>query len=426
VLVYFDKTDIVNAPGGPQDNTIDKLIGQGAVSADFFIPGVRATAYAPVATLFEGTPDDTPAPVIFMAVRSFCNLDNTKYPLTLSPESNVPSGPGNSITKDANNKYYFCPAGLGEGDYTLSYSANNKTSYLTITIKAALDPGFQIVKQAVNADKTGITVWMVADVQTGQHSWSFGNGENAMGVVNPVQTYLLKPGETKTFVISHNVTNDGACTKPPLQKTLTLKLDDVPVTVSMTTTDLCTNAGLTRIFYAPAGGTMSCIEKPGAVILLNGLYYFNTGAAGTGNFTVHYEIDANRKAECKVTVRLASSADFSYLLKDRVVKTALQNATLKSGDVNTMASAVISLPSPGTYYYYSLVLKGDVQDGAHEWTLSDGQRAIGVNATFDITVFAPEGVIAGDNSFSVTHKITKDGCTAIVSKIVWQSGNGAS
>jgi hypothetical protein len=414
VLVYFDKTDIVEAPG-PQDNTIDRLIEQGAVSADFYIPGVRATTYAPVATLFEGTPDDTPAPVIFMAVRSFCNLDNTNYQLTLSPDGNVPSGPGNSITKDAGNKYYFSPVGLGEGDYTLSYSANNKTSYLTINIKAALDTGFQIARQAVNADKTGITVWMVADVQSGQHSWTFGNGENAIGVVNPVQTYLLKPGETKNFIVSHTVTNDGACTKPPMQKTLTLKLDDVPVTVSMTTTDLCTNAGLTRIFYAPSGGTMSCPEKPGAVILLGGLYYFNTGAAGTGTFTLHYEMDVNRKAEVKVTVKPASSADFSFSL------TSKATPVIKNTEPSR-ASFVVT--DPGTYYNYLLEVNSDVKDGAHEWTLSDGQKALGANTRFSITVYVPGGVIQGSASFTATHKITKDGCTSVVSKVVWQTGNG--
>ncbi|WP_291911889.1 hypothetical protein [Chitinophaga sp. CB10] len=408
VLVYFDRTDIAGAPDYPAD-TVNQLIQQRTVCADFYLPNIMVTSYAPLATVYESAPSAEVEPRISLDSHNYCSGQNIVYPITLWPvtaEGQV-TGPGTSLeVKDGVQKWVFKPAAVAPGDYNITYTIGNRSAYFPISVKAPVSTDFTVVKQVTNAAKNGVEVLFQASDIRGVHSWIFGDGTSAAGTyVNHL--FTLPAGGSKDFVVQHMVSDGSSCVGATTSKTITVKRDDVPLSLSVEDANPCTHLSQVRVFNSPAGGVVACSE-PAALSLVSGVYYFNPATAGAGkpdNYEVTLTYTLNgRSVECKVKVRQSLSTAFNH--------TVTLKSSTGGGLPDSMQSQQLSgfkigggTTSP-TYEYrvYEVAVQAN-SAGTHDWFLSTGDAKSGNTATL---TFSGRFPVSGGSSETPIESIVAD------------------
>jgi len=118
-------------------------IKNGMVIADFYVPYLCCSDCPPIAYILPPKPvDETADPTINIDLRQFCSNDQNQYSVVVSPAGGVVSGSGIHILADGS--FVFSPLGLLPGQYTLTYTANNKTVSVMVEVIAAPEPKFSI------------------------------------------------------------------------------------------------------------------------------------------------------------------------------------------------------------------------------------------------------------------------------------------
>ncbi|SHL39774.1 hypothetical protein SAMN05444266_103200 [Chitinophaga jiangningensis] len=422
VLVYFDRSDVVGTPDYPTDSVNQRIV-QGTVCADFYLPNKIVTSYAPLAKIYETTPETEVEPRISLNAHVYCKGQSSENQITIWPETGGQvDGPGITSKMDGTvKKWYFNPAEVAPGDYNLTYTVGNRIAYFAINVKAPVGADFTVISKTTNATRNGVdVVFQAADVR-GTHTWIFGDGTSATGP-SVSHLYTMAAGATREYIVQHIVNDTSICVAPAVTQSITVKRDDLPLTLSVEEFNPCTNLNQVRIYNSPTGGTVSC-PATGAISNVGSVYYFNPSAAGNGKHTITYSLNG-RSITCDVTVKQALSAAFDYeviLIASSPAGSGYGSGTATSFVPN---GPIVNGPYvPVEYEYRTYEVKcSSAVPGAHEWFLSTGEAAVGSSATlrfggkFPVFSLGDEslvGSIVADPLYyefpvDLTHRITAD------------------
>jgi PKD repeat protein len=351
-------------------------IPEGVVFADLYIPYMCCSECAPTAFVFQEPVDESPQPDIDIKTTSFCNHQDIKEPVTVTPEGGTVTGQG--IIQES-GQYFFNPKGLAEGSYPLTYKLNEKTDTVIVTVTATPDPEFNFLIKGPDATGGGVVVAFSANAQNGFHNWNFGDNTAPATQANPEHTFFFAGVPTATFNVTHSVTN-GNCSLPPVTKPVTISIQ-TPVELGIKKNPLCVNDVPERLLYQPAGGVMTCKEKAAAIANIGGFFHFAPAAAGIGKYTVQYELNGTSR-EISIDVLPAPTAEFEAVI------------------VSSTATAV------------TVKFTAKQSAGSHQWKFNDGQQSTEANPTmtFKQTASAPL------DSIAVTHTVSGDVCSDSISK----------
>jgi hypothetical protein len=107
----------------------------GMVIADFYVPYLCCSDCPPVAYILPPRPqDDTEDPTIKIEPNQFCNSDRSAYRIHVTPAGGVISGTG--VHVQADGSFVFVPLGLPSGQYTITYTTNDKTVSVMVEVMA--------------------------------------------------------------------------------------------------------------------------------------------------------------------------------------------------------------------------------------------------------------------------------------------------
>ncbi|MBV7530223.1 PKD domain-containing protein [Chitinophaga sp. sic0106] len=422
VLVYFDRTDVEGAPNYPMDSVNQRIV-QGTVCADFYLPNKLVTSYAPLAKIYETTPETEVEPRISLDSHLFCNGQSSQNQITIWPETGGEvGGPGiTSETVGTVKKWYFNPAAVTPGDYNLTHKVGNRIAYFAINVKMPVNADFTVPGKTTNVARNGVdVVFQAADVR-GTHTWIFGDGTSATGPAVS-HLYTMAAGATREYTVQHIVNDGSICVDPAVTKTVIVKRDDLPLTLSVEEFNPCTNLNQVRIYNSPTGGTVSC-PATGAISNVGGVFYFNPSAAGNGKHIITYTFNG-RSITCEVTVKQALSAAFTYTLE--LISSTPAGSSYSGGGATSLVpnSSIVNGPGgPVEYEYRTYEVKcSSTVTGAHEWFLSTGEAAVGSSAAlrfggkFPVNAAIPDesgfGIVANPVPYSIpvdiTHRITAE------------------
>lgn len=351
-------------------------IPEGVVFADLYIPYMCCSECAPTAFVFQEPADENPQPEIDIKTTSFCNHQDVKEPVTVTPEGGTVTGQGIILES---GKYYFNPKGLAEGSYPLTYKLNDKTDSVIVTVTATPDPDFNFLIKGPDATGGGVVVAFNANAQSGFHSWNFGDNSAPGTQANPEHTFYFGGVPTATYNVTHSVTN-GNCALPPVTKPVTISIQ-TPVELSIKKNPLCVNDVPERLLYQPAGGVMTCKEKAAAIATIGGYFYFTPAAAGIGKFTVQYTLNGTTK-EISIDVQPAPTAEFDAVITGSTATAVTVKFTAKQSA------------------------------GNHQWSFNDGQQSAEASPTMTFK----QPATAPLSSIAVTHTVSGEVCSDSISK----------
>lgn len=350
----------------------------GTVIADLYLPYMCCSECAPTAFILAPGKDELTEVNLSIEQKTFCNTDESKYPVNVNPQNAEVKGKG-IINQDG--AYFFTPFGLGEAEYSIEASAGNGSDRVTVSVFAPADTGFQYVIKSQSNDQ--FVVQFIPDFQGGFHAWQFGDDSEASHLVSPEHTYFLQ-GERNSFEVIHSVAH-GVCGRAETARKIEIQTAPAEdIALSIQRKELCSNDEPEILIYSPEGGIMVCVENSSAIVSRNGKYYFDPQNAGVGRFTVRYST-ANNVAQIEIFVREAHSAAFKY------------------EEINQDRQSI-------TYRF-----KPNAQFGHHIWEFSDGQKSEEIEPEIKFE-FSPQKPFRVTATHTLNNGICKDSISEEIKK----------
>jgi hypothetical protein len=193
-------------------NTITTIINQppavrrfqipnGAVIADFYVPYLCCSDCAPIAYVFAEEPSITIG-------KTFCRNDKGPYTIDVNPAGGVIKIDDKEMPDNQ-----FTPSAFNVGDHTISYTVNNKTVTVTVTIVSP--PRVKLSHQPTQNNINLVQFILDTNAKAGaKFDWDYGDGKT-LSTTDPT-----------------NLSHEYAPTKSPQDFNVTLVVTDGPCKVT--------------------------------------------------------------------------------------------------------------------------------------------------------------------------------------------------